>query len=107
MQIRIGVLKYFLVSLGILSFQFRKSLRIRKMIATKIGVVFAILAVLCCIKSSVQLDRKRMIVADIPGVGKVKGRRIETAWSGKNIFQFFDIKYAESPSGERRFKVNF
>lgn len=44
-------------------------------------------------------------IVKIPGVGAVQGDVKETPWSKRKFFQFLGIKYGESPSGERRFKV--
>lgn len=41
----------------------------------------------------------------IPGLGSVRGRTIKTEWSGKSVYQFFDIPYAKAPSGSLRFKA--
>ncbi|KAM7354798.1 glutactin [Cochliomyia hominivorax] len=48
---------------------------------------------------------KNEITHLVPGLGSVRGRTIKTEWSGKTIFQFFDIPYAKSPSGSLRFKA--
>ncbi|XP_055385266.1 glutactin [Condylostylus longicornis] len=48
---------------------------------------------------------KRFVITDIPGVGKVRGRRSITAWTHKHMYEYFDIKYGETTSGKNRFKA--
>lgn len=45
------------------------------------------------------------IVVTIPELGSLLGSVGKSGWSGKDIYQFRGIHFAESPSGERRFKV--
>lgn len=47
------------------------------------------------------------LVIRLPELGQLKGSTIQTARTNETIFQFLDVKYGESPSGERRFKVSF
>lgn len=44
------------------------------------------------------------IVVTIPELGSLLGSVGKSGWSGKDIYQFRGIHFAESPSGERRFK---
>lgn len=39
--------------------------------------------------------------------GTLHGSTTRTTWSGRPIYQFLGVRYAESPSGPRRFKVIF
>lgn len=41
----------------------------------------------------------------IPNLGAVQGSVTESAWTGRPIYQYLGIHYAESPEGPRRFKV--
>jgi acetylcholinesterase len=45
-------------------------------------------------------------IVDVPGLGKLKGTLSQTAWTGKNIFQFQGVRYAEPAVGDKRFKVH-
>lgn len=40
----------------------------------------------------------------IPDLGKVKGKIFKSAWTERPFLQFFDIPYAEPPTGQLRFK---
>lgn len=40
----------------------------------------------------------------IPDLGKVKGKIFKSIWTERPFLQFFDIPYAEPPTGEFRFK---
>ncbi|XP_035899149.1 uncharacterized protein LOC118506307 [Anopheles stephensi] len=44
-------------------------------------------------------------VVDIEGLGSVLGIMGETAWTARPIYQFFNIRYAEAPVGEQRFRA--
>ncbi|XP_055591664.1 glutactin-like [Uranotaenia lowii] len=44
-------------------------------------------------------------IVHIPGQGSLKGSYTQSAWSGATIQQFLNIRYAEPPTGERRFKA--
>lgn len=37
--------------------------------------------------------------------GTLIGSTTKSAWTGQTIFQFLGVRYAQSPSGSRRFKV--
>lgn len=41
----------------------------------------------------------------IPNVGTLLYTSTTTAWSNSTIFQFRGVRFAESPTGNRRFKV--
>lgn len=41
----------------------------------------------------------------IPNVGTLSYTSTTSSWSSKNIFQFRGVRFAESPTGIRRFKV--
>lgn len=43
-------------------------------------------------------------IVKLPNLGSLEGCTTETAWSKAKVYQFLGIKYAESPTGERRFK---
>uniref|UniRef100_A0A034W869 Glutactin n=2 Tax=Bactrocera dorsalis TaxID=27457 RepID=A0A034W869_BACDO len=43
-------------------------------------------------------------VIDLPKLGSIQGKVIETAWSKREVLQFVDLKYAEAPTGKYRFK---
>lgn len=45
-------------------------------------------------------------IVNIPGLGSVEGGVKLTPRTKKQFYQFLGVKYAESPSGERRFKVS-
>lgn len=74
--------------------------------------IFLTLIVISCIyqfsfaQRQRQSNKQQAVQIDIPQLGKVRGRKLESAWTGRIIYQYFDIKYGESPRGERRFKVN-
>lgn len=44
-------------------------------------------------------------VVELPGLGRLRGSVTQSAWSGRKIYQFLGVKYAEAPIGELRFKV--
>ncbi|CAD7003219.1 unnamed protein product [Ceratitis capitata] len=43
-------------------------------------------------------------VINLPELGTIQGKVIETAWSKREVLQFVDIRYAEPPTGKYRFK---
>ncbi|XP_073841601.1 glutactin [Musca autumnalis] len=45
------------------------------------------------------------IIIELPNLGKIQGKVIETAWTQREVVQFVDVRYAESPSGKHRFKA--
>ncbi|GAB0086094.1 Carboxylic ester hydrolase [Sergentomyia squamirostris] len=44
-------------------------------------------------------------VVTLPGLGQLRGSTTTCAWSGRKIYQFLGVKYAETPIGELRFKA--
>ncbi|XP_055302443.1 glutactin-like [Sitodiplosis mosellana] len=48
---------------------------------------------------------KRLAVVNLPKYGILQGSVDFTAWTQRNIYQFLNVPYAESPSGNRRFKA--
>lgn len=52
-----------------------------------------------------QFDDDVDTVINLPKLGFIQGKVIETAWSKREVLQFVDVKYAESPTGKYRFKV--
>lgn len=48
----------------------------------------------------------RNAVVNLPNYGVLQGSIGKTKWTQKIFYQFLGVKYAESPSGPRRFKVN-
>lgn len=50
-------------------------------------------------------DEETDTIVTLPNLGSIQGKIIETAWSHREVLQFVDVKYAESPSGKYRFKV--
>ncbi|XP_050079655.1 uncharacterized protein LOC126567478 [Anopheles maculipalpis] len=44
-------------------------------------------------------------VVNIEGLGSVLGIMGQTAWTSRPIYKFFNIKYAEAPVGEQRFRA--
>lgn len=54
------------------------------------------------IGSAVESDE---VIVNVPELGSLRGSIGKSAWSQKYIYQFRGIHFAESPSGQRRFKV--
>lgn len=46
-------------------------------------------------------------IVELPKLGSIQGKIIETAWTKREVLQFVDIRYAEPPTGKYRFKVRF
>lgn len=46
------------------------------------------------------------LVVNLPELGRLRGSTVRTARTNETVFQFLNVKYAESPKGRRRFKVN-
>ncbi|GAB0089471.1 hypothetical protein DMENIID0001_040140 [Sergentomyia squamirostris] len=44
-------------------------------------------------------------VVELPGLGQLRGSTTTTSWTGRKIYQFLGVKYAETPIGELRFKA--
>uniref|UniRef100_A0A182S669 carboxylesterase n=1 Tax=Anopheles maculatus TaxID=74869 RepID=A0A182S669_9DIPT len=40
----------------------------------------------------------------IDGLGTVQGTRGRTAWTDREIYKFYNIRYAEAPIGQQRFR---
>ncbi|XP_053956886.1 glutactin [Anastrepha ludens] len=51
-----------------------------------------------------QFDEEKDTIIDLPKLGTIQGKTIETAWSKRQVLQFVDIRYAEPPTGKYRFK---
>lgn len=49
---------------------------------------------------------QRNAIVNLTDLGVLQGSVEETKWTRTPIYRFLGIKYAESPSGNRRFKVN-
>lgn len=49
---------------------------------------------------------QRSAVVNLTGLGILQGSIDETKWTRTHFYKFLGVKYAESPSGNRRFKVN-
>lgn len=62
----------------------------------KFIIIIVIVELISCQKSP---------IVELPTLGKLGGKVLKSAWSKRKIYQFNDIKYGESPSGENRFKV--
>lgn len=45
------------------------------------------------------------LIIQLPKLGCLRGTTTQTARTNETIYQFLGIKYAESPSGPKRFKV--
>lgn len=48
---------------------------------------------------------KEQAVVTLPKYGTLQGSIAFSAWTNRVIYQFLGVKYAESPSEARRFKV--
>ncbi|XP_059608242.1 uncharacterized protein LOC132256077 [Phlebotomus argentipes] len=44
-------------------------------------------------------------VVDLPGQGQLRGSTKKSAWTGRMIYQFLGVQYAEAPIGKLRFKA--
>ncbi|XP_052862722.1 glutactin-like [Anopheles cruzii] len=55
-------------------------------------------------KSCYSTDTPHPIV-DLPGLGKLKGSYTKGAWTGVPIQQYLNVRYAEPPVGQNRFKA--
>ncbi|XP_049540364.1 glutactin-like [Anopheles darlingi] len=44
-------------------------------------------------------------IVELPGLGKLKGSYTKGAWSGVPIQQYLNVRYAEPPIGQNRFKA--
>lgn len=52
-----------------------------------------------------QFDEEDETIVELPKLGAIQGKTIETAWTKREVLQFVDIRYAEPPTGKYRFKV--
>lgn len=52
-----------------------------------------------------QYDDERDTIVELPKLGAVQGKVVETAWTNREVLQFVDMRYAEPPTGQYRFKV--
>ncbi|XP_031618955.1 glutactin-like [Contarinia nasturtii] len=48
---------------------------------------------------------KRQAIVNLPKYGMIQGSIGFSAWTERTIFQFLNVRYAESPSGAKRFKA--
>lgn len=51
------------------------------------------------------LALKRQAVVKLPKYGILKGSISMTAWTNRVTYQFLGVRYAEAPTGSKRFKV--
>ncbi|EDW03512.1 glutactin [Drosophila grimshawi] len=73
-------------------------------------IVFAIvaLAALHCVEGRVLsrlYDEEEDTIVVLPKLGAIQGKIVETAWTQREVLQFVDVRYAEPPTGEHRFKA--
>lgn len=50
-------------------------------------------------------DEEKDTIVELPKLGAIQGKIVETAWSKREVLQFVDVRYAEPPTGQHRFKV--
>uniref|UniRef100_A0A1I8NLM9 Carboxylesterase type B domain-containing protein n=1 Tax=Stomoxys calcitrans TaxID=35570 RepID=A0A1I8NLM9_STOCA len=67
--------------------------------------VVALMALLASLDSTQAYDEEKDTIVELPNLGTVQGKILETAWSRREVLQFVDVKYGESPSGVHRFKA--
>lgn len=72
-----------------------------------IWIVTGALAVILSMFCGLPLFWPSKPMVSIPGQGVVIGSLTESTWTHQKIQQFLGIPYAESPSGNLRFKVSF
>ncbi|XP_055908085.1 glutactin [Eupeodes corollae] len=46
-----------------------------------------------------------ILLLDLPGQGLIRGSQTNTAWTNQTVYQFLGVPFAESPSGDLRFKA--
>lgn len=68
--------------------------------------VLLLLAVLMRHSEGASEEETEDIIIELPSLGKIQGKVVETAWTQREVVQFVDVRYAESPSGKHRFKVS-
>lgn len=59
----------------------------------------------CAWDTTIDPNSNDNLIVQLPNLGFLKGSTSRTALTNETIYQFLGIKYAESPSGLRRFKV--
>lgn len=59
---------------------------------------------ICILVAFSYCDASGLIVT-MPNIGTFQYSSTTSAWSSQTIFQFQGVRYAESPIGDRRFKV--
>lgn len=64
--------------------------------------IFKLLMVLQCLHIPLALLEERDAIVNLPNLGLIQGKIIETAWTEREVLQFVDVKYAESPSDKHR-----
>ena len=77
--------------------------------APKFGCLLVLVILFCNISNLVIVqayDEELDTIVTIPKLGSIQGKILETAWSNREVLQFVDVKYAEPPTGEHRFKVD-
>lgn len=52
-----------------------------------------------------QYDEEKDTIVELPKLGSIQGKIVETAWTKREVLQFVDVRYAEPPTGQHRFKV--
>ena len=67
------------------------------------AAVLIVLAIASIAGTSVAQDDQTPVVR-IGRLGAVMGTMGETAWTGRPIYKFFNVKYAEAPVGRNRFR---
>ncbi|XP_011296426.1 glutactin [Musca domestica] len=67
--------------------------------------VLLLLAVLMRYSEGASEEETEDIIIELPSLGKIQGKVVETAWTQREVVQFVDVRYAESPSGKHRFKA--
>ncbi|XP_068159561.1 glutactin [Drosophila tropicalis] len=50
-------------------------------------------------------DEETDTIVEIPKLGSIQGKIVETAWTNREVLQFVDVRYAEPPTGQYRFKA--
>ncbi|EDV58284.1 glutactin [Drosophila erecta] len=52
-----------------------------------------------------QYDEEKDTIIELPSLGSIQGKILETAWTKREVLQFVDVRYAEPPTGLHRFKA--
>ena len=74
-----------------------------KLLLGVLALITLVVVVTLVTSKSIIIDSPRV---NIPGQGAVLGSVAETLWTKQTFYSFRGIPYAESPSGELRFKVS-